>query len=459
MLPMLRSFLAQRRPEIALVLLGCALRAAFGASYEIRLGYDFYHHAHTIAWWMQHFQLPPIDLSREAYHPPLYYLLTGSLGRAGVGLLGMGLVSLALACLRLGLLAVALVGHLPQQRMARLVALALAAVLPAAVHMDVMVSNEALLATLAMLALALLPSAFAESARTRWRASIGLGVTLGLALLTKVSSLVIVAALATTVVLVFVRERGSSAQQRLRRLAPPIAALALALLCSGWYFAHCKIAYGKVFVTAYDNSYQRRDRRHIDQPLWSRRPASYFFGWNLDIYRFPFYPSAALPDARFFPMVIASTFADYYNYGLAPYPALAAPALKAGLRPLRPTVVKPAAVSVASGTLIALLTAAAFVAAVVWCWRRRAHAMLGLLLVPALALAGQAYFAMSIANDAEGLVKGSYLQFAAAPLFALFGLAVAWSWQRRALRAAAVLALLAVAGVAQYVVFCLFLAA
>jgi 4-amino-4-deoxy-L-arabinose transferase-like glycosyltransferase len=456
---MTRSFLARRWPEIALVLLGCSLRAALGASYEVRLGYDFYHHALTVAWWVQHFQLPPIEISRTAYHPPLYYLLAGGLGRAGLGFVGLGLCSLALGCLRLGLLAVALVLYLPQQRLPRLSALALAAVLPASVHMDIMMTNEPLTATLATLALVLFPLAFAESSRTRWRASVGLGIVLGLALLTKVSSFVIVVALVAAVGLTFVRERGLSVRTRLRRLAPPVAALAIALVCSGWYFARCKAVYGKLVINGYDNPNVRGELIHNNEPLWSRRPASYFFGWNLDIYRFPFYPSAALPDARFFPQVIASTFADYYNYGLAPYPPFGTPALKANLRPLRPAVVTPAAVSVACGTFIALLTFVAFVGAVVWCWRRRAHAMLGLLLVPVLALAGQAYFAASIANDAEGLVKGSYLQLAAAPLFALFGLAVSWAWQRRALRAVAVLALVAVAGVAEYVVFCIFFAA
>jgi hypothetical protein len=84
--------------------------------------------------------------------------------------------------------------------------------------------------------------------------------------------------------------------------------------------------------------------------------------------------------------------------------------------------------------------------------------MLGLLLVPALALAGQATFALTVANDAEGLIKGAYLQFAAAPLCALFGLAVAWAWPRRAGRPVALLALAALAGVAWYVVFCVFFA-
>src|SRR5512138_3807639 len=116
----MRAVLTKRWPELALVLLGSALRAALGASYEVRLGYDFYDHARNIAWWMQQFSLPPIDWSRAAYHPPLYYVLLGGLGRAGVGFVGMGLVSLLLGFLRLGLLAIGLVRYLPDHRFARL---------------------------------------------------------------------------------------------------------------------------------------------------------------------------------------------------------------------------------------------------------------------------------------------------------------------------------------------------
>ena len=457
----MRAFVTKRWPELALLLSGCVLRLALSSSYDVRLGYDFYDHARNIAWWMQHFELPPIDWSRAAYHPPVYYVLMGTLGRASVGFMGMGLFSPLMGCLRLGLLMLALERYLPHRRMAGLVALALAAVLPASVHMDVMVTNEALAATLATLAIVLLPPAFADSVRTRWLASIGLGFSLGLAILTKVSSLVIVVAVGASAALELARERGFPARIRLRRLAPPVAALAIALLSSGWYFAHCKATYGKAFITGFDSWRSNGSLLAAGKSTWARRPPGYFLGWDLTIYGFPFYPSAALPEARFFPQVVASTFADYYNYGLAPFPQAGAPARLANHRPLRPSVVTPAAVSVACGTLIAVVTAASFAAAWVWLWRRRAHAMLGMMLVPLLALAGQAYFAMSVANDAEGLVKGAYLQFAAAPLFALFGLAVEWSWRRRALRAVASIAplsLLALLGVAWYVLFSVFLA-
>ena len=380
------------------------------------------------------------------------------MAKAGLGFTGLGLISVALGCLRLGLLVAALELYLPRQRMARIVALALAAVLPASVHMDVMVTNEGLAATLAMLALVLLPLVFSESARMRWYGAAGLGIALGLALMTKVSSLVILAALCAAALFQLARDGAGGTKGRLQRLAPILTALAIVVLCSGWYFAWCKVHYGKAFITGFDSWRSKSSLLDADKAYWKRRPPGYLFGWNLDIYAFPFYPSAARPEARFFPQLVAATFADYYNYGLAPYPAIGEPTRLANQRPLRPSVVRPACLSVGAGTFIAAISMVAWAAAWVVCWRRRAHGMLGLLLVPLLAVAGQAHFAVTVANDTEGLVKGSYLQYGVAPLFALFGVGVAWLWRRRPYRGLAALALAALLAVAWYVVFCIVVA-
>jgi hypothetical protein len=454
--PMLRRAVALHWPELLLVLVGCALRLELASSYDVRLGYDFYDHATNIAWWMQHFQLPAIDWSRAAYHPPAYYVMAGLLARAGVGLVGLGVLSLALGCLRLALLAVALKIYLPAQRMGRIVALALAAVLPASVQMDSMLTNETLLATLATIALVLVPQAFRDSGRARWPSAVVLGCVLSLALLTKVSSAVLVLALCAAAALRLAHTSDQAIGVRVRGLLPVLAVLGIALLGSGWYFAWCKLHYGKAFVTGYDSWRSSGSLLGADIPYWRRRPPGYLLGWSLAIYRFPFYPSAALPNARFFPQLVATTFADYYNYGLAPYPGKGDASRPANTRPIRPTVVPHAVVSVAGGTIIAAITVASWIRVWIVCWRRREHGLLALLLVPLLAVAGQTHFAVTVANDAEGLVKGSYLQFAAAPLFAVFGLGVAWLWRRRA--ALAVVPLGAVACVAWYLVFCLFFA-
>lgn len=108
------------------------------------------------------------------------------------------------------------------------------------------------------------------------------------------------------------------------------------------------------------------------------------------------------------------------------------------------------------GTLIGLVTAIVWFAAVRRLWRRRDDGepdqRFALLLVPLIGLLGQLRFAIKYPNDDFGPIKGAYLQFFAPVLCALFGLGVAWMWRRggRRWRAPALAALGALALVAAY---------
>jgi hypothetical protein len=53
-----------------------------------------------------------------------------------------------------------------------------------------------------------------------------------------------------------------------------------------------------------------------------------------------------------------------------------------------------------------------------------------ILLVPLIALLGQLHFAVKFAIDAQGAINGAYIQFAAIPLYGLFGLAATRGWKR-----------------------------
>jgi hypothetical protein len=79
---------------------------------------------------------------------------------------------------------------------------------------------------------------------------------------------------------------------------------------------------------------------------------------------------------------------------------------------------------------MALTTMVAWLAAAIAAWRSRNAGNVVLLLAPLMALLGQLHFAVKFAVDAQGPVKGAYMQFAAIPLYGLFGLAVTWSWKR-----------------------------
>jgi hypothetical protein len=82
------------------------------------------------------------------------------------------------------------------------------------------------------------------------------------------------------------------------------------------------------------------------------------------------------------------------------------------------------------GTWIALTTIISWLVVAFAAWRSKDVAILLVVLVPLVALLGQLHFAIKFAIDAQGPVKGAYMQFAAAPLYALFGIAATWGWKR-----------------------------
>jgi hypothetical protein len=158
------------------------------------------------------------------------------------------------------------------------------------------------------------------------------------------------------------------------------------------------------------------------------------------------------PHSRFWPVLVASTFADYYNYAFARYPKDAQ--LIANSHPISRIAVNLGRASVIAGTVIALSTAIAWFLTAALLARRRDAARLVLAIAPAAAILGQLYFAIQYPFDDVGPIKGVYLQFASAPLFGLFGLSVSWLAQRRTTRPLAIAELFAVGAVAAYTIYC-----
>ena len=101
----------------------------------------------------------------------------------------LGWLSALWGMLRLVLIWVALEKWLPESRVARRVALALAAVLPISVHLDGMITNETLVMLLSAGVFVVAPSAIAAARAGRVAPMIGLALLLGLALMAKVSAL------------------------------------------------------------------------------------------------------------------------------------------------------------------------------------------------------------------------------------------------------------------------------
>jgi hypothetical protein len=438
-----------------LLAVGVGLRVLMLLRYPVRIGYDFTDHWAVLDWYRTHHELAPLLLSRAAYHPPLYYVLGGLFLRAGGGPETMQAFSVVMGSLRLVLLWVACERHLRGSRVACCTVLALAGVLPAALHLDGMATQEAFSNVLTVVSLLLMLEVFRSRARRRWTAAAALGATVGVALLTKISALAILGAVAAAALLDVVVSRDDQTRGRVRRAAPWLLSLALAAGISAGFYVHNQRAYGRMIL---DGWYQRptESTKRVGAeriPLLDRRTLGFFLGWSPEVWRFPYYPSGVEPEPRFWSLIVASTFADYYNYGFGP--AIdTGPQILANSAILGARTFALSCASAVAGTFIAAVTVAAWLIAAMRLLAAREAARLSLLVFSALAVAGQVSFAMRYPYDFEGVVKGIYLHFGSMPMYGLLGATAAWAWARRRARPLALLCWAAVFVVGLYSFYC-----
>jgi len=442
-----------RRPEIALLLLGVLLRFAALINVDPMWGYDAGGHYEYATWFTKHWTPPPVDAFFHAFHAPLYYALCGLILRAGGNAGSLRVLSILLGCGRLALLWLGLELYLPFRRMARLVAMALAAVLPVALFTDVTLGGEALQNFLCVIALLLAPRALRAKRAQRWRIAGYLGLVLGLCMLTKISGIALFGAIGLAVVAQVVFEQGTVAE-RFRRAAPFALTLAVAIAVFSPVLVRNVRGAGTPFPSSFDTSEKREMDAVKDKPVLDRRSLGYVLLGSSEIYERPYWPSAIQPQPRFFPVLLASTFGDYLNYD-SPRRSERPGDIMVNSRPLHRAVLVPWRLSVMGGTVIALVIVCSWLISMRAFARRREVAMLPLLLVPPLAVAALLYFTIAHPFDHLGVIKSAYVQFGCAPVYGLFGLAVESLWSRGGLRR--VLAGVALAGlglVAFYTMFC-----
>lgn len=429
-----------------MVLLGALLRLTFWDNYgDASKNFDFIDHKLYIEWFGEHWSLPPIDLSRSAYGPPLFYLISGIGLRLGGGLAFPHFLAISLGLLRLGFFAWALRWVLPDDRGARLFALALAAVLPSAVHLDGMTNNESLSMLLCWLLLASWKKLHEAQGRGRWRWAVGAGVLLGAALLTKYSAVILAVTMAGVALVPWVLEPRQPTRTKLLASAPWVVALLVAASLSGWFFVRNRVEYGQLFPTAFEGGDRNVMTEEIrNTPLLRRREWHYFVRWSPNIHVVPHYPSGS---SSFLPALTASTFSAYYlvNFSLQ-HPK---PDPETGARLPEPTL-SLARASVTGGTLLGAALLIGVFAALLATLRRRDPLALAYSVAPILAVLGQAYFSLKYPIDHYGVTKGGYLQFAAPSMFVITGLVFSRCGRRRGLRPLAALLLLALSCVAAY---------
>jgi hypothetical protein len=437
-------------PELIVLGVGVLLRLSMALTYDARIGYDFNSHWPYIQYLVARHELPPLPYNASAYHPPLYYLVAAFLVAHGLGVGALGWLAALCGMIRLGLVWVGLERWLPESRLARIVALALTAVIPPAVQVDGMITNETLVMLLSAAALVVAPAAIAAARAGRVGPMVGLGLLTALAMMSKISASVLVMSVGAAIALEIARARPSW-WRALRARARPIVVGAVVLAClTGPFFVRNQLLYGKMSPTGYDGALRQNQAVYEGIPYFERRPLAFYVGWTPQIYVHPLVPTGLKPNARFFPVLIATTFNDYYIYGYSG-------GGKYGQRKwVSAAGVTLGCLSVAGGTLIALVTTMAWFGAVRRLWRRRPDGepdpRFALLIVPLIGLLGQLHFAVKYPNDDFGPIKGAYLQFVAPVLCAMFGVGVAWMWRRgrRLWRVGAVVALGGLALVAVY---------
>jgi len=232
-------------------LLGLAvvMRINNALRYRTRLGFDAVENVEYVKMLMTSWALPAPDAAWATSHPPLFYYCSALIGRALMLFskpewLAQAIPLLAsLAGVVTAALAVALVLRLASGDSKRaLLAGGLLLFLPVNVYMSAMVNEEifAALLTSAIVAAALWHSAD-TSARPLYEAAL-IGTLGGLALLTKLSGLLVIASVAAAWVV------GAWRSGTWRTAAARISVmLSAALLVGGWFYARNLLVYGYLY--------------------------------------------------------------------------------------------------------------------------------------------------------------------------------------------------------------------
>ena len=268
----------------AFVALGAAVVLWNASAYPAGAGYDAASHREYADFLIQHHRLPYRNETPEYYSPPLYYLVAGAATWVGkqLGVFGdphkLGQLLNVPAVIGTLLLVVALARLLwPERRWLAPAAVAFVALSPVLTRTASMFGPEPTDLFVSTLCLYLAARLLVRRAY-RWRAALGLGIALGCGEMVRQFSLWTLA----VVVLAFIAALWARAGERralLRTLAVVIAGTALIAL--PWY-VYRAIHYGNPIF----------DRPQSSEPLWDRRPASFYVDPGLpDLFTKPYRPN------------------------------------------------------------------------------------------------------------------------------------------------------------------------
>jgi hypothetical protein len=231
------------------------------------VGYDAPSHLEYVRYIAQHWRLPLPDELWESFHPPLYFFCSAVLYRllawcganADRAATLLRLIPLFCGVAMVELCHRAAARVFPGRQTPQAVAAVFGGLLPVNLYMAQAVSNEPMAACLCgiitLLCLNLLLGTSRESEKSTLRNSLtlaGLGLILGLAILTKLSSLLWLAPCAVVVWIAAIR-RAQIARPPRRPIVTATGALliffTMTFITSGWYFIRNYHAIGVAFLT------------------------------------------------------------------------------------------------------------------------------------------------------------------------------------------------------------------
>jgi len=221
----------------------------------VLMGYDITGHLGYITYILQNKSLPLASDGWCMYHPPLFYVLSAltlkaldHIHSAGATLADVRVLSF-LSNLGNVWISYALAKKIfMNDPVKTFLAVVVAAVIPMNLYMTSYISNESLHGFLAGLSILLTVHILSE-AESRWKKMLALGCVLGLALLTKFTTLVLV-----PVIVAFVAFKMLFVENVSRRKTAAFIGLLLAsvLLVSGWFYARNIIHFGRPLVGGWD---------------------------------------------------------------------------------------------------------------------------------------------------------------------------------------------------------------
>lgn len=423
------AWLRCRKIELAIFFFGILLRLTMSWNYDVRWSYDTDFHFAVVEWIAKHGRVPQAETTFEAFHPPLYYATAAGLLSLGMTRNSLAFFSIACGVVRLALIWAGLELFIVRSRWARVTALALAATLAASVHLDGMVYSEAMSCMLCALVMLLAALAFKRSGAERWPLTCGTGFVLGVSLLTKISALAVLGTVGLAVLIEFLWGR-QPFRVRFSNAVPWLGTLIVCFGISGWYFARNLREYGIPVVTSFTLPSQSGLVAEASMhPVPDRRSIGFLLPFDASIYKNPFRPAAYADHARFFPLAIASSVVDYWQFGFQGYPHPFSPKASQVAQPI--AAVRPVGrLAVVGGTVVFWSVVCAWVGAAWVVGKRRDMSRVVLLLMLPVMLLSSLHFAVAYPIDDYGVVKGVYMTFAAPPLYALFGVACGWARQR-----------------------------